>query len=74
MKVILEAKDLSFSIPLRKKLHLEIVQDVAPTTGHFTPIYEVRMRNPASGELEHKVGMQSFSILRSSTHCGDMLC
>jgi hypothetical protein len=61
MKVMFEARDLSFSIPMRKKLHLEIAQAISPTSGHLIPIYQARARNPASGELEYKVGMQSFS-------------
>jgi hypothetical protein len=61
MKVMFEARDLSFSIPVRKKLHLEIAQAISSTSGHLIPVYQARARNPASGELEYKVGLQSFS-------------
>jgi hypothetical protein len=54
------ARDLSFSMPMRKKLHLEIAQASSPIAGR-EQVYQVRARNPASGDVEYKVGMQSFS-------------
>ena len=59
-KAVFIAKDLSFSIPMRKKLHLEIALDnsvgAAPR-----PVYQIRARNPTSTDLEYKVCMQSIS-------------
>jgi hypothetical protein len=61
LKTMFETRDLSFSIPVRRKLHLEIAQAVSPGSGNLVPVYQIRARNPISGELEYKVGMQSFS-------------
>jgi len=61
LEIIFEARDLSFSMPMRKKLHLEIAQGSSPIPGH-DQVYQFRARNPASGDVEYKVGMQSFSI------------
>lgn len=60
-KVLFEARDLSFSIPMRKKLHLEVAQVTCPSS-HGAQVYQVRARHPTSGEIEYKVGMQAFSI------------
>lgn len=71
IKVIFEARDVSFSIPMRKKLHLEIAQATSPVSGDLKPVYQARARNPASGEIEYKVGMQSFS---TQIPCPCFLC
>jgi hypothetical protein len=60
IEVIFEVRDLSFSMPMRKKLHLEIAQASSPIADR-EQVYQVRARNPASGDVEYKVGMQSFS-------------
>jgi hypothetical protein len=60
IEVVFEARDLSFSIPMRKKLHLEIAQASSRIPSH-EQFYQVRARNPASGDVEYKVGMQAFS-------------
>lgn len=67
-KVIFEARDLSFSIPIRKKLHLEIAQCISSTSGTLEPVYQARARHPASGELEYKLGMESFSTKISTAN------
>jgi hypothetical protein len=61
IKVLFEARDLSFSMPMRKKLHLEIAQASSPVPGH-EQVFQIRVRNPASGDVEYRVGLQSFSI------------
>ena len=61
VNLIFEARDVSISAPMRKKLHLEIVQATSPTSGLRLPAYQVQARNPASGEIEYKMGVQSFS-------------
>jgi hypothetical protein len=60
-KVILEARDLSFSIPVRKKLHLEMAQAISSTSGSLLPVYHVRARSPGSGQLEYTLDVESLS-------------
>ena len=60
-EVIYEARDISFAIPVRKKLQLEIAQHVSLAPRAVIPVYQVRARNQTSGEVEYKMSMQSFS-------------
>lgn len=66
--VILEARDISFSIPQRKKLHLSIVQYgnelKAPTT-----TFALCGRNPATSQVEFEYPVTSFGM--DSNYSGD---
>ena len=54
--VIFEAKDLSFQIPVRKKLHLE----VARNNNIPTDIYTIRARNTGTDTIEYEGWSNSF--------------
>jgi hypothetical protein len=54
--VIFEAKDLSFQIPLRKKLNLEIARSKNPSFGIFT----IRARNVVTDTIEYEGVSSSF--------------
>jgi hypothetical protein len=54
--VIFEAKDLSFQIPVRKKLNLE----VARNNGIPTEIYTIQARNAGTGMIEYEGSSSSF--------------
>ncbi|KAJ9498512.1 hypothetical protein H2202_006199 [Exophiala xenobiotica] len=59
-QVILEARDLSFSLPQRKKLHLGLAQygtDIDASTTTFA----IYTRNPASNEVEMEVPLDLFA-------------
>ena len=54
--VIFEAKDLSFQIPVRKKLNLE----VARNNSIATEIYTIQARNAGTGMIEYEGSSSSF--------------
>ena len=59
-EVILEARDISFSLPQRKKLHLGIAQygrdiDASSTT------FAIYTRNPASNDVDMEVPLDQFA-------------
>lgn len=54
--VIFEAKDLSFQIPVRKKLNLE----VARNNNIPTDIYTIRARNPGTDTIEYEGWSNGF--------------
>ncbi|KAI1616660.1 hypothetical protein EDD36DRAFT_142484 [Exophiala viscosa] len=59
-EVILEARDISFSLPQRKKLHLGIAQygtDINASTTTFA----VYTRNPTTNEVETEVPIDQFA-------------
>ncbi|KAK7903042.1 hypothetical protein LTR67_001059 [Exophiala xenobiotica] len=59
-QVILEARDLSFSLPQRKKLHLGLAQygtDIDASTTTFA----IYTRNPASNEVDMEVPLDLFA-------------
>ena len=60
-KLAFQAKDISFSIPQRKKLHLELCEygDVGAK-----PVYLLLARNPASNDVELSVPLGSYSEMR----------
>lgn len=60
-EVVFQGRDISFSIPMRKKLQLEFAQLSSKAPGHAGPVYQIQARNQTSGEVEYKAGMQSFS-------------
>lgn len=60
-EVIYEARDISFAMPVRKKLQLQIAQHVSLAPGGAIPVYQVLARNQTSGEVEYTMSMQSFS-------------
>ena len=53
--VVFEAKDLSFLMPLRKRLQLEISQDYdLKDHGRVMDFFRIRTRNPVSNETEYE--------------------
>ncbi|KIW18759.1 hypothetical protein PV08_03048 [Exophiala spinifera] len=59
-EVILEARDLSFSLPQRKKLHLGVAQygtDINAASTKFV----IYTRNPASNEVDMEVPLDQFA-------------
>lgn len=54
--VIFEAKDISFQIPVRKKLHLEIARNNDTTAETYT----IRARNAGTGTIEYEGVSSSF--------------
>lgn len=59
-EVLLEAKDISFSLPQRKKLHLGIAQY---GSGINTPgsTFSIFTQNPATGEVDMEVSLDRFA-------------
>ncbi|EHY55624.1 hypothetical protein HRR83_007839 [Exophiala dermatitidis] len=68
-QVLLEARDVSFSIPQRKKLHLGIAQYTGggedknkSATGNTTPsTHTLFARNPATSSIEFEVDLNQFA-------------
>ncbi|KAL2411177.1 Histone chaperone [Exophiala dermatitidis] len=65
-QVLLEARDISFSIPQRKKLHLGIARygggEDKSATGNTTPsTYTLFTRNPATSSIEFEVDLNQFA-------------
>ncbi|KAG9773822.1 Histone chaperone [Exophiala dermatitidis] len=67
-QVLLEARDISFSIPQRKKLHLGIAQYTGgedknkSATGNTTSsTYALFTRNPATSSIEFEVDLNQFA-------------
>ncbi|OAP60898.1 hypothetical protein AYL99_05900 [Fonsecaea erecta] len=59
-EVILEARDISFSLPQRKKLHLGIAQYGADFNGAGTT-FSIFTRNPATNEVEMEVPLDQVT-------------
>ncbi|OAL32793.1 hypothetical protein AYO20_07750 [Fonsecaea nubica] len=59
-EVVFEARDISFSLPQRKKLHLGIAQYGADINGADTK-FAIYTRNPASNEVEMEVPLDQVT-------------
>ncbi|KIX04660.1 uncharacterized protein Z518_05530 [Rhinocladiella mackenziei CBS 650.93] len=61
-EVILEARDISFSIPQRKKLHLGIIQYGTDINSPSTS-FAIYTRNPATNEIDMEVPVNQFAYV-----------
>src|ERR1700761_2037445 len=59
-QVILEARDISFSLPQRKKLHLGIAQYGTDLNGSETT-FSIFTRNPATNEIDMEIPLSQFA-------------
>ena len=59
-EVLLEARDLSFSLPQRKKLHLGIAQYGTDINSSETT-FSIFTRNPATNEMDMEVPLSQFA-------------
>ena len=59
-----EAKDISFTVPMRRKLNLELAKKAVPEASGTLPSYQVRARSKAPGNIEYEAELQSFSTPR----------
>lgn len=61
--VIFEARDISFSLPMRKKLHLGLLEHVSQHGGERS--FSIQLRNPGTNQVESTHPLQQYShVLR----------
>lgn len=61
--VVFEARDISFSLPMRKKLHLGIIEHQSSSSGKKA--FSIQLRNPGTNQVESTYPLEQYSqILR----------
>ena len=58
--LVFEARDISFSLPQRKKLHLGLVLQPAQEGGK-SAVYSIQLRNPATNQVDATFPLSSYS-------------